>query len=537
MCWNFAENTDRLATTAAAGRNALIHGSTIISYRQLKQRTDAIASYLDNLLLPAGSHVGHMMRNSNSYIEAFLASTKAGMRHVNINYRYQAEELIDLLTRLDIRVLIYDQEFAAAVAVIRDFIPDTQAFIEVCDLRTAHNDFATPFHELYQTPVKPLRTCSSDDVFLVATGGTTGMPKGVLWRHEDLWRATQVSIGYDLAPLKLQQHPCNLDEHIENINAVARHSIFMPLSPLMHGAGLMATLMTLAQGGTIVTLAGSNFDASAALQAISDYKVTQLAVVGDAFARPLIAALQANPGRDYLHSLAVIVSTGASLSTDCKTALTQCKPDLIIIDTLGSSEAAGFAISSPRAGVFYPATNTRVLNDQFEELQPGDPGIGILAKGGHIPLGYYNEPEKSAETFVTVNGQRYVMTGDRCRYLADGTIELLGRDNTCINTGGEKVYTVEVERVLMSHPDIDDALVLGLPHERFGNMVVAAIVLNKATSTNVPTELKSHCQQQLADYKVPKHFIQLEEIYRAPNGKPLYDQVRDAVATSVAGGD
>jgi fatty-acyl-CoA synthase len=282
----------------------------------------------------------------------------------------------------------------------------------------------------------------------------------------------------------------------------------------------MVSLMVLGQAGTIITVDSNHFDANRILDKIRDQRPDRLALVGDAFARPLIDALHSRRSENLLAPLQAIISTGASLSDDCKQALMSHHAQLLILDTLGSSEAAGFAVSSPRPGYFYPSDTTKVFNDKGEIIQPGSDEIGVLAKGGYIPTAYYNEKEKSAETFTIINGERYVLTGDRAKVHKDGLIELLGRDSTCINSGGEKVYTVEVERVLISHPDIDDALVIGLPHPRFGK-VVAAVVECCADVLDVET-VQDFAKQHLADYKVPKLIFAIDSLQRAANGKPNY---------------
>lgn len=520
MSWNFASLLSAIGQSPLAHKAALVHGSQTISYGELDQRSDAIGSYFTSLGLNPGSHIGHLMRNSNAYMETFVGCGKSAMSHVNINYRYQAEELTALCESLDIQVLVYDSEFSDRVKILEQTLPDIIAFVEVTDTE-ANNNFAVKFSELYKTPTtKPQQSPSSDDYLIIATGGTTGLPKGVQWRHEDLWRSMNIGMAYDLAPLALKEHPATIEEHVTNLGRIEKHSRFMPLSPLMHGAGLMASLMVLGQAGTIITVDDTRFDANRVLDTIAEQRPHRVALVGDAFARPLLEALDKRRDEQLLSPLQAIISTGASLSDDCKLEFQDHQPGLLIIDTLGSSEAAGFAISSPSPGCFIPSPTTKVFNEKGDVIEPGSTEIGMLAKGGYIPSAYYNEPEKSAETFITVNGERYVLTGDRARVHVDGLIELLGRDSTCINTGGEKVYTVEVERILISHPNINDALVIGLPHQRFGKVVVAVIEIS---TQELDTEaVKKFAKQHLADYKVPKLIFPIKSLQRAANGKPNY---------------
>jgi acyl-CoA synthetase (AMP-forming)/AMP-acid ligase II len=520
MSWNFSSLVSAVGKSSLASSTALIHGNQSISYGELDQRSDAIGSYFTALELSPGSHIGHLMRNSNVYMETFIGCGKSAMSHVNINYRYQCEELAALCDSLDIRVLVYDSEFSERVKTLQQTLPGIIAFVEVTE-NAPTNDFAIKFSDLYTTKIKkPAQPASSDDYLIIATGGTTGLPKGVQWRHEDLWRSMNISMSYDLAPLGITEHPASIEQHVANLEKIEKHTRFMPLSPLMHGAGLMASLMVLGQAGTIITVDDTRFDANRVLDTINAQRPHRVALVGDAFARPLIEALDKRRDEQLLSPLEAIISTGASLSDDCKQALQSHKPELVIVDTLGSSEAAGFAISSPSPGCFIPSPTTKVFNEKGEAIQPGSHEIGMLAKGGYIPSAYYNEPEKSAETFTTIKGDRYVLTGDRARVHADGLIELLGRDSTCINTGGEKVYTVEVERVLISHPKINDALVIGLPHQRFGKVVVAVIETpEQALDTDA---IKSFAKQHLADYKVPRLIFTIDSLQRAANGKPNY---------------
>ena len=246
-------------------------------------------------------------------------------------------------------------------------------------------------------------------------------------------------------------------------------------------------------------------------------------LVGDAFATPLLEALERRPGEAPLASLSTLVSSGASISAETRDGLLRHQPGLKLLDTLGSSESSGYALSTPEAGVFSPLPGTRILDDQLRDLEPGSDTIGMVYWGGYQPVGYYRSPEKSAETFVKIEGRRYVMTGDRCTLREDGNLVLLGRDSTVINTGGEKVYTVEVERVLVDHPSITDALVVGLPHPRFGKMVVAVVEGPGLDAGNLEVSaIQAHVSQHLADFKVPKKVYAIDSLQRAPNGKPDY---------------
>ena len=541
-CWNFAEAIYQLANSDWGDKPALIHADNSISYKELVQRAEGIADYLDTLELPAGSHVGHYLRNTNAYMESFVGAGLAGHSHVNVNFRYTDEELTDLCNGLDIRVLVYDSEFADIVAAIQPKLTETRAFIEVNgDAVFASggkvNDFAVALSDLQaRRPDNYQRRTSSDDLVLIATGGTTGLPKGTQWRHEDMFRKTQTATGNALKLiLGIEEHPATMEEHVANVNKLPGGMPFLSLSPLMHGAALITALMMMGQGNSVVTLPGRRFDADATLDAIKRHGVGCMVLVGDAFAMPLTEALERRTDEKTIDSLLMLVSSGAAMSDASKNTFLKHKPDLFMMDTLGSSEAIGYGISTPEAGVFSPLPTTRVLDEDLNDVVPGSDTIGMIYSGGFSPIGYYKEPEKSAETFFEINGTRFVKTGDRCTVRDDGMIVLLGRDSTVINTGGEKVYTVEVETVLVQHPTITDALVVGLPHERFGKQVVAVVEGPALSDANLDVAgIQAHCREHLADYKVPKLIFAIDDLKRAPNGKPDYPFVTDYAETQAA---
>ncbi|MEH6590976.1 MAG: AMP-binding protein [Halioglobus sp.] len=527
MAWNISEAIYRLGHSTVADRPALIHGGDEVSFKQLTERASSFGSWLTSLELPARAHIGHYMRNSKAYMESFTAAGLAGMTHVNVNYRYMDQELVDLCNGLDIRVLVYDAEFADRVAAIKEKLTATVAFVEVGDGDPV-NKFAVSHEMLCQGDSTGFeRSCSSDDLIIITTGGTTGLPKGVMWRHEDIWRKQNLSTGSAMMALKLTEHPATIEEHIANVLLMPEPTPFIPLSPLMHGAGLLMAILMLAQGIPVLTVPGKKFDADLTLDLIKQYRVGSMALVGDAFAIPLVEALDKREDEHLLASLGLMVSTGAALSEGYRESLLRHQPNLIVFDSLGSSEASGFAMSTTEVGIFRPQPTTKVFDDEMREVVPGSDTIGIAYSGGYSPVGYYRQPEQSAETFVELDGKRYVKTGDRCQVRADGLLVLLGRDSTVINTGGEKVYTVEVERALLEHPSIGDALVVGLPHPRFGNMVVAVVEGHDLTEDNIDVEgIQALASKVLADYKVPRKIFAIDSLQRADNGKANYAFVK-----------
>jgi len=519
---NFAGALYHLGKGAMADHPALIHADKVISYGELARRACGIASYLQTLDLPAGAHVGHYMRNSNAYLEMFAGSCLAGMFHVNVNYRYRDEELIDLCNTLDIRVLVYDKEFAQTVWAIRDRLEKSVTCVEVG--KGAVSDFAVDLSSLYDWPAEAfLPKVRGEDLLLVATGGTTGLPKGVMWRQCDLWDKLAVSSRYRMEQLANPKRIPTLATHVATVEAMGSGAPFLTLSPLMHGAGLLMALLMLAQGTPIVTLAGERFVADDALDAIKTHKVGSLVLGGDAFAQPLLQALNRRESENTLACLEMLISSGASMSAEVRDGILRHRPGLVVFDTLGATESPGFALSTAESGVFRPMPNTRVFDDGLQPVEPGSDTIGMVYWGGPQPLGYYNAPEKTAETFVEIDGHRYVKIGDRCTVREDGNLILLGRDSTVINTGGEKVYTVEVERVLVDHPAISDALVVGVPHPRFGKQVVAVVEGPGLSSGNLDVEaIRDHAADRLAAYKVPRQVFAIDSLQRAPNGKPDY---------------
>ena len=532
-CWNFAEAIYQLGHSDWREKAALIDGPHSIEFEELVRRASGIGSYLKSQDLPAGSHVGHYLRNSNAYMEVFTGAALAGHSHVNVNYRYKDEELVDLCNGLDIRVLVYDAEFADIVARIRPQLTETSVFIEVDPQSVlgesgdgvAINDFAVSLSSLQDGDSRDFqRQTDSGDLILIATGGTTGLPKGTQWRHEDMWRKMQVPHSNALKmALGIEDHPETIEAHVANVNRLPGGMPFLSLSPLMHGAGLMMALQMLAQGNALATLPGTRFDPDQTLDTIKLHKIGGLVLVGDAFAMPLIEALEQRADEHTIDSLLMLVSSGASLSDTSKSTFLKHNPQLFMLDTLGSTEASGYGISTPEAGVFQPLPTARILDDELQPVEPGSDTIGMVYSTGYMPIGYYKAPEKTAETFVTIDGTRFVKTGDRCTVRADGMLVLLGRDSTVINTGGEKVYTVEVETVLVQHPEIVDALVVGLPHPRFGKQVVAVVQGPAITADNLDVAaIQSHCREHLADYKIPKLIFAIDDLRRAPNGKPDY---------------
>lgn len=516
--WNLADAASQLAQGPLADRPALIHDGVPISFRELRRRALGIGSWLAAQGLQRGAHIGHYMRNSNAYMEVFEGAALAGMSHLNINYRYQDQELVDLCNSLDVQVLVYDEEFADRVAKISPHLKKPCLMVQVA------GDAPVTLEGLYDYPQDNFEPrTAGDDLFLIATGGTTGLPKGVQWRHEDIWFKQTISTGMALTPLKLAEHPQDMAQHIANVESLAPGGPMLILSPLMHGTGLLMAIMMVAQGTPVATLGGQRFDANKTLDAIKQWDVASLVIVGDAFALPLLDAMDARADENLFASVALVLSSGTALSDTCRTRLVKHQPSLLIIDSLGSSETSGYAMATGEPGVFQPTRGTRVLDDELQEITPGSDQPGMVYTAGYLPVGYYNAPEETAKTFVIIDDTRYVRTGDRCTVREDGLLVLLGRDSTVVNTGGEKVYTVEVERVMLEHPAVNDVIVVGLPHPRFGKQVVAVIEGPQLNNDSIDVQaMRDFLSGKLADYKIPRQIFAIDSLNRAPNGKPNY---------------
>lgn len=520
---NFATALRAIAAAVEPGRPALIHGDRIVDWQDFDRRTDAIASGLLGCGLRAGDVVGHQLRNGPDYMLAFFACVKAGLVPVNVNYHYRGAELADIVKRFGIRAVVQNDEFA-------DVLTDAGTRgAKVDHVFTVGGEDS--FGALAETPLAALPEMSDDAVFYIATGGTTGMPKAAMWRHVDGWNAFHLSVW----PTPRGATPdvaTSLGQHVGYAADAPPPSLrtrapLLMLSPLMHGAGLFSALICVLRGGTLVTMPATRFDADATIDAIAEHGILSGALVGDAFALPLADALEARAdAAEKIATLRFLTSSGAVFSADAKARLIAIQPKLTIIDALGSSESAATALSitttqgtNGKGFAAVPGRPVKIFDEALRELPPGSEEYGILARAGPLPLGYLGEDALNSRTFPTIDGVRYLMTGDRARLTSDGRIEFAGRDNLCINTGGEKVFPEEVEAALQSHPHVRDARVIGLPDARFGKRIAAVVDFD-----GVPDEaaLDAHCRAALAAYKVPRRYIFTAETLRLNNGKPDY---------------
>jgi acyl-CoA synthetase (AMP-forming)/AMP-acid ligase II len=516
MEFNHADLFEGLAD-AIGERTALVvfdsvRGTERRTYAELDAEANRLAHHLRDAGVAAGRHVGIQLYNGVEYVTALLAALKIRAVPINVNYRYVEAELEYLYADADLVALVYDAELEDRVTAAAARVPTLRHRIVVGG--TSPHAVAYPDALAAAPATRGFPERTGDDVYIIYTGGTTGMPKGVMWRNEDLF----MGFGGGNPSGDPRGTP---DEVIEAAKG-SGPLVMMAAAPLMHGAAQMATFIGWWMGATIVYT--RRFDAVEVLRAIETEKVFTMNITGDAMARPLAEAIAA--GAYDLGSLAVISSTGAILSGAVRDRLQELLPQVMILDNFGSSEsgftASGVEGSSPESGMRYRPNNPRlrVLDDALKEVQPGSGVIGQVAKSGHIAFGYYNDPEKTAKTFVEVAGVRWLLTGDIATVEADGTIAIFGRGSQCINTGGEKVYPEEIEAVLKRHPAVFDALVTGIPDERFGNRVAA--VVQPYEEPPSAEDLDAHCRGVLSGYKVPRAYAFVAEIQRSPAGKADY---------------
>jgi fatty-acyl-CoA synthase len=468
-------------------------------------------------------HVALYLTNGNEYLEGMLGSYKARAAPFNVNYRYVTEELTYLLRDARTRAVIYHARYATMLAAVLPTLDEPPVLL--LQVEDESGNARPPGALDYEAALErassasPPVTPSPDDLYIVYTGGTTGMPKGTLWRQAD----------FLVSALGLRRRDGSDFESVDEIVDIARRSRLRscPAPPLMHGAAHWNAISTWTSGGTVVLQdEPRHLDAIDILSTIERERVSALNIVGDAFARPLVEELR--NGSYDISCLRHIISGGAVFSSSVKQELTELVPDLTIVDIVGSSEAGRQASSTGTGtGAFAPSSNACVLSDdRSRRLDAGDPEIGWLAQTGRMPRGYLGDREKSERTFPTIDGVRYVIAGDRARLMDDGRIELLGRESVTINTGGEKVFAEEVEHALKHHPAVYDALVVGRPSERWGQEVVAVVRLRDESGAT-DDELRATIAEHVARYKVPKAFLRVDRIERSPSGKPDYAWARE----------
>lgn len=534
MAWNLGDILDAIAPVLPPEAPAFIHGARTVTWRQADQISNNLARGLIERGARPGDKVALYMRNRPEYILTLAATFKARLTHVNVNYRYTPEEVWYIFENADTQAVVYAREFRPAVEAIRGRLPQVKTWIEVDDDEGAAG-FAEPFTALATAgnggPLAIAR--SGQDQMFIYTGGTTGMPKGVMWTHDDLREITL------MAARKLGPVPETLEDLVAYVRLTGPGGRLLPAPPLMHGTGLLTAMNAHLAGGCVVTLEKPNFDAEEMLHAIDAHKPQTLVIVGDSFGRPLLNALNANPGRYDVSSVAAIVSSGVMWTMEVKNGLLEHIPQAVLSDGFSSSEAIGMGASVMARGLevqtakFMLSDRCRVFDENDQPVAPGSGVRGVVALGPPNPIGYYKDQAKSDATFRVIDGVRYSIPGDWCLVEADGTLTLLGRGSACINTAGEKVFPEEVEEALKTHPSVEDALVVGLPDEKWGQAVTGVIQLAPGHGLDQDA-LRAHVRKILAPYKTPKAIVATELPLRASNGKADYKTARDCAEAALA---
>jgi len=533
MAWNLADLFEQ-AVDRFGERECLVANGVRRSYAELEERANRLAHHLAAHGIGPGDHVGIYAQNCVEWVETLWAVFKLRAVWININYRYVDDELRYLFDNADLKALVYQRQYAPRVAAVRSAMPGLRHAIAIEDASGADPcgldavDFESALAA--GAPERDFAPRSGDDRYILYTGGTTGMPKGVVWRHEDVFFA--LGGGIDPTSGWKASRPEDMLERGE----APGPRVYFAIAPLMHGATQWSLMGRSFVGHKSVLVA--RFDPHEVWRLVECEKVQALMITGDAMGRPLVEAL-AESACD-VSSLFLVTSTAAVFSPTVKDDFFRRLPNLLIVDGVGASEVGGNGVLLCTRGktamlgggpTFRPGEGTVVLDDALRVVAPGSATIGRIARTGHIPLEYYKDPSKSAATFFTAgDGLRYSMPGDFARVEPDGQITLLGRGSVSINSGGEKIHPEEVEHAIKSHPDVYDAVVIGVSDERWGSRV-AAVVQPRAGATLTLEALQSHCRKHLAGYKLPRQLTLVERIERSPAGKPDYRW-----AQSVAGG-
>jgi 3-oxocholest-4-en-26-oate---CoA ligase len=517
MARNFADLFEH-AADVFGDRIALVSGGRQVTYAEFEERSNRLAHYLSGLGVRPGDHIGLYAHNSVEAAETILAACKIRATAININYRYTENELQYMFRDADLVALVCDRQYAPLAAARVPSSPGLLGTVVIEDGSGAGTGGATGYEAALASgsPERDFPARSEDDVYIIYTGGTTGYPKGVMWRHEDLWRTLAGGIDF-LTGVPLADEWEQSRKGLESGGLVR-----LTAAPLIHGAAQVAMLAALFAGDTVVL--APRFDAHEVWRAVEQYKVNLVFIIGDAMGRPLIEAY--HEGGYDASSMFALSSSGALFSPVVKDAIAAALPNIVITDAIGSTETGFAGIAAVTAGApqrggptVAPGPEVIVLDEDGRPAPPGQ--VGRLARSGHVPLGYYKDPDRTAVMLAVVDGKRYAVPGDLARLEADGSVTLLGRGSTCVNTGGEKVFPEEVEGALKSCPDVFDALVIGVPDDLLGQRVAALVQLREGRIADLPA-IEAHVREQIAGYKVPRSIWLVDTISRGAAGKPDY---------------
>jgi len=512
---------------AVPDRLCVIDGDRRFTFAELDARANQFGHYLESAGVTAGDHVGIYGVNSEQWVTAMLGSLKVRAVPINVNYRYVEGELAHIINNAGLVACVFDQTFTDRLSHVAGESPDLRVFVHIEDGSGADASGllgSVPFEQAVASgsPERTFPARSGDDHYVIYTGGTTGLPKGVVWRSEDIYFA----LGQGIDALTGEKVASEFTK-AEQAAASEAGMVFCIIPPLMHGAAQIATMSQWFIGTTIVLLA--KFEPDAVWDLVDEHGVNAMLITGDAIGRPLIEALEAEPDRWDASSFIVLSSSAALFSQSVKDRFLERFPNLIITDSIGSTEGGFNGITYAAKGqaiegggpTVDPGPDVVVLDDDLQPIEPGDDRIGRLARSGNIPIGYHNDPAKTAETFVEVDGRRYAVAGDFARWTEDGRLVMLGRGTVSINSGGEKIFPEEVEQALKSHPAVFDCIVVGVPDERWGQRVAAVVHFREDHDATVE-ELADHARSHVAGYKVPRELHRVEAIQRSPSGKPDY---------------
>ena len=518
-------NLFEIAVDAYPDREYLVANGKRRTYAEMEARANQLAHHLAAQGIGPGDHVGIYAYNSVEWVETLWAVFKLRAVWINVNYRYVKDELRYLLTNADLKALVHQREFSPLVGSLLPDLSDLRHVIVVED----GTDVAYPSADAVgyedalagQSTVRDFGPRSADDIYILYTGGTTGMPKGVVWRHKDVFYA--LGGGTDAMTNTRIEDPGRMVE--QGANGSMTH---LPVAPLMHGATQWAVMGRSFVGSKIVLM--DKFDPHEVWDLVEKEGVNSLMITGDAMGKPLIESLD-DPGTHHdLSTLYAVVSSAALFSSPVKDQFFARLPDIMISDAIGSSESGNNGMSIVKPGhtamksgpTVQVVGQSVVLDENLDPVEPGSGVIGKIARSGDIPQGYYNDPKKTAEVFLTIRGTRYVMPGDFATVEADGGITLLGRGSIVINSGGEKIFPEEVESAVRSHPDVMDAIVCGAPDERWGQTVAAIIQPRVGHAPPSLESIQEHCRNTIAGYKLPRRLHVVDAVERSPSGKPDY---------------
>ncbi|MDV6270179.1 acyl-CoA synthetase [Rhodococcus globerulus] len=516
MTLNVADLFEAVAD-AIPDRTPLILEERRLTYRELELRSNRLAHHLQSVGVKPGQHVGIHMRNCVEYVEALLACMKIRAVPINVNFRYTDVELAYVYTNSKMVALLVEDEFAEIALGVVPQCPEIDHVLIVGD------EYETALAAA--SDIRDFETRSDDDHFIIYTGGTTGMPKGVVWRHEDFFFAALSGANLSGPPRR------SLEEVVDAAIANTNPTVLLLIPPLMHGAAIYSLLTAFLMGAPRVLT--RSFDPLDVLRLVEAEKITGITVVGDAIARPIADAIADADGKYDISSLKLIGSGGALFSPNLKEELKSRIPGLVIKDAFGASESGNDGVvefGEDGTKRIRSNPNMILVDEEFRRIEPGSDTVGYIARAGHVPLAYFDDPEKSAATFPVVDGVRMAVLGDMGTMEVDGTIVLLGRGSMCINSGGEKVYPEEVEQALKTHPAVFDALVAGAPDARFGEKVAAVVQIRPGFEDVEPDALSEHCRIHVAGYKIPRSIVLVPAILRSPSGKADYRWAKETVA-------